>query len=171
VGGAHSCALLDDGSVKCWGGNEVGQLGLGDSVSRGNEASMMGDALPAVDLGSGRSALRIVAGTEHTCALIDDGSAKCWGANLSGQLGLGDQRARGDEPGEMGDALSAVDLGSNSSVLALSAGRSHTCVLLDDRRIKCWGENYYGELGLGDRDNRGDEPGEMGDALPAVSLW
>ena len=110
AGGAHTCARFDDGSVKCWGANTFGQLGLGDTQSRGDGPGEMGATLPAVDLGPGRTALQVTAGFQHTCARLDDGSVKCWGANALGQLGLGDTQVRGDGPGEMGAALPAVQL-------------------------------------------------------------
>ena len=71
----------------------------------------MGDNLPSVDLGSGRSAKFIAAGESHTCAILDDGSAKCWGYGANGRLGYGDTLSRGDGAGEMGDYLPVVDLG------------------------------------------------------------
>ena len=71
----------------------------------------MGDDLPPIDLGAGRTATAISAGTSHTCVILDDGSIKCWGWNFLGQLGQGDTDDRGDEPGEMGDALLPIDLG------------------------------------------------------------
>jgi hypothetical protein len=67
----HSCALLDDASVKCWGYNSRGQLGLGDTPDRGDDGGEMDDSLPAVDLG--RAVVQIAAGSFHTCALLDDG--------------------------------------------------------------------------------------------------
>jgi hypothetical protein len=73
----------------------------------------MGDNLPAVNLGTGRTATAIFGCLFHTCAILDNKSVKCWGYNGSGQLGLGDTNHRGDGPGEMGDNLPAVDLGSN----------------------------------------------------------
>jgi alpha-tubulin suppressor-like RCC1 family protein len=170
VGGDHTCALMDNGAVKCWGRNNYGQLGLGDTDNRGDAPGEMGDVLPAVDLGSGRSAVELMAGSFHTCALLDNGAVKCWGRNDYGQLGLGDTDPRGDAPGEMGDVLPAVDLGSGRSAVALAAGSYHTCALLDNGAVKCWGANSGGQLGLGDIDNRGDVPGEMGDALPTVDL-
>jgi cysteine-rich repeat protein len=170
AGGSHTCALLQDGTVKCWGENYLGQLGLGDKSSRGDEAGEMGDTLSAVDLGAGKTAKALAAGHEHTCALLQDGTAKCWGWNGNGQLGLGDKSSRGDEAGEMGDALPAVDLGAGKTAKALAVGDFHTCALLQDGTVKCWGENYLGQLGLGDKSYRGDEAGEMGDALPAVDL-
>jgi len=71
----------------------------------------MGDSLPNVDLGMLRRAKSVVTNELHACALLDDGWVKCWGNNENGRLGLGDVEGRGDEPGEMGDALPAVDLG------------------------------------------------------------
>ncbi|AKT40379.1 hypothetical protein [Chondromyces crocatus] len=170
VGGSHACALLDDGSVKCWGGNGQGQLGLGDAEHRGDGAGEMGDALPAVDLGTGKTAVAVHAGHFHTCALLNDGSLKCWGGNDSGELGLGDTAHRGDAAGEMGDALPAVDLGTGKKAVALSVGVFRSCALLEDASFKCWGNNTAGALGLGDTSRRGDGPGEMGDALPAIDL-
>jgi alpha-tubulin suppressor-like RCC1 family protein len=63
-----------------------------------------------VDLGTGRSAVTIDVGTTHSCALLDDASIKCWGAGNRGALGTGDTVDRGDDPGEMGDALPPADL-------------------------------------------------------------
>jgi hypothetical protein len=166
----HNCALLDNGAVKCWGGNGNGQLGLGDQATRGDNAGEMGDNLPAVDLGTGRSAAALATGGYYTCALLDNGQVKCWGRNNAGQLGLGDTSYRGDGPGEMGDSLPAVDLGTGRTATALAAGTNHTCALLDNGQVKCWGENGFGQLGLGDTSHRGDNSGEMGDNLPAVDL-
>jgi alpha-tubulin suppressor-like RCC1 family protein len=170
AGSGRSCALLDDGRVKCWGSNENGELGLGDTESRGDSPGEMGDALPAVDLGQGRTAVGLVSGGYHVCALLDDSAVKCWGQGLWGQLGLGDGLSRGDEPSEMGDALPPIDLGTRRTPVGIAAGRGLSCALLDTDEVKCWGENFYGSLGLGDSMNRGDDPGEMGDQLPSVPL-
>jgi cysteine-rich repeat protein len=168
----HTCAILQGGAVKCWGKNEDGQLGLGDTVDRGSSPSDMGDGLPAVDLGTGKTAVAISAGAQYTCALLGGGEVKCWGSNVSGNLGLGDLANRGAMPGEMGDALPAVDLGAGKTAVAVVAALGyHTCAILQGGAVKCWGFNDHGQLGLGDAMDRGDEPGEMGDALPAVSLW
>lgn len=170
AGGRHTCALFDDGAVKCWGYNHVGQLGLQDRLTRGDEQNEMGDLLPVVDLGIGRRAMAIEAGYDHTCALLEGGQVKCWGSNESGQLGLGHTNHQGDTLGEMGDALPAVNLGVGRHALVIEAGYDFSCALLDNRSVKCWGENYDGRLGLGDTENRGDERGEMGDALLPVDL-
>lgn len=71
---------------------------------------------------------------------------------------------------QMGDDLPPLDLGEHCSAGALAAGDAHTCAVLSDHSLKCWGDNAVGQLGLGDPRNRGDEPAEMGDALPKVEL-
>lgn len=170
AGGGYSCAILDNGAVKCWGNNTYGSLGLGDTNHRGDAAGEMGDSLPTVSLGTGRTAVSIAAGVAHTCAILDDGSLKCWGLNNFGQLGLGDMASRGDGAAEMGDSLPAVNLGSGHTAKALALGNYQTCALLEDSSIKCWGYAGFGAIGSGDANSRGDAPGEMGDSLPPVNL-
>jgi alpha-tubulin suppressor-like RCC1 family protein len=180
AGYGHSCAILVNGSLKCWGDNSRGQLGLGDTLGRGDQPGEMGVNLPAVDLGTGRTTVAVTAGNGHTCAILDNATVKCWGGNDEGQLGVGDGAFtgscpgdplcadRGDEPGEMGDNLPTVDLGTGRTARAITAGQVHTCALLDDGTTKCWGSGV--QIGQGDYSRRGDEPGEMGDNLPAVDL-
>ncbi|MCB1016445.1 MAG: hypothetical protein KDB10_15255, partial [Acidimicrobiales bacterium] len=172
AGGGHTCALLDDHTVKCWGANGDGQLGLGDLAPRGASSSAdMGDNLPPVDLGVGRTALGVSAGASSTCALLDDHTVKCWGANGFGQLGQGGTARLGDEPGELGDDLPPVALGTGRTALSVTSGERHTCAVRDDRGLRCWGANPHGELGIGRGVERvGDDPGEMGDALPPVDV-
>lgn len=170
AGMRFTCAILDDGSVRCWGDNAYGQLGVGDTQARGDGPGEMRSNLPAVALGTGRTAVALSAGFEHVCALLDNGTVKCWGHNQHGQLGQGDTLDRGDAAGEMGDSLPAVPLGTGRTALAVSAGYAHSCALLDNYTVKCWGFNMVGQLGLGDTDSRGDQPSEMGNHLPAVDL-
>ena len=174
AGRDHTCAILDNGAVKCWGANDYGQLGQGDAAARGDDLNDMGDLLPAVALGLGRTALGVTTGADHACALLDTGAVKCWGHNAYGQLGVGHTATLGDGPGEMGDNLPAVDLGglpgAGITALALAAGDDHTCALRDDNTVKCWGGNLDGQLGLGDTEDRGDGANEMGDSLPTVDL-
>lgn len=172
IGQQHTCAILDDDQVKCWGSQRFGQLGNGvNSINPiGNAPGEMGDNLPVVDLGTGRTATQLVAGGFYTCALLDGGAVKCWGWGSYGRLGSGDQLNRGDAPGEMGDNLPFVDLGAGRTAIKLAAGREHVCAILDDASLKCWGNNDWGQLGYGDRNDRGDQPGEMGNNLPTVDL-
>ena len=138
AGGFHTCVRLQKGAeqaLKCWGRNDYGQLGLGDTTDRGLMGGQMGDSLPTVQLGTGRLAVALALGTVHSCALLDDASVKCWGWNYHGQLGMGDRLERGGEDGEMGDSLSAVDLGPNRTVVQLAAGSRHTCVVFDDGQL------------------------------------
>ena len=172
AGRHHTCALLDDGSVTCWGDNRAGQLGLGDTDHRGDAPGELPTA--TVNLGAGRTATAIVAGALHTCALRDDGSFICWGDNEYGTLGIGTTDTRGDETGEL--PTPAVPLGEGRAVIAMAAGDHFNCVLRDDRSIVCWGDNGDGQLGAGHDENRGDEPDEtfspvaLGEGRTAVAI-
>eukprot|EP00798_Chlamydomonas_sp_ICE-L_P009609 gene9609-7522_t len=166
AGEYHTCALLDNSKVKCWGFNIAGELGIGDNAAH----ATVGDGHPAVDLGTGRTATAIAAGGHHTCALLDNGKLKCWGFNGLGQLGLGDTQSRGDDVGEMGDSLPVVDLGTNRTAITITTNGQHSCALLDDNSVKCWGRNKFGQLGLSDTVSRGGGVAEMGDKLPALQF-
>lgn len=166
----HACVRTREGRVKCWGDNTSGQLGLGDEDHRGDEMGEMGGSLPFVDLGDDRAAIDIAVGDQISCALLDDNSVKCWGSHNFGALGLGASGSdRGDDVDEMGDALPAVDVGPGELTDIMLGDRS-PCVQFDDGRVKCWGANTRGELGLGDTDARGDDNGEMGTALPTLDV-
>ena len=188
VGASHTCAIISNGEVKCWG--RGGLLGLGHAKSMGNAPNEMGDSLPVVDLGTGRTAKAISVGNGHACAILDNNTVKCWGDGQSAQLGLGripDRRSAlrypilntspspsynyiGDEEGEMGDSLPVVDLGTGRTAKAISAGGQHTCAILDDNTVKCWGRGNYGQLGHYDAYFVGGKPEDMGDNLLAVDL-
>lgn len=163
-----ACALTIEGRVKCWGSNFNGQLGLGDTTARSENVGDMGDNLPYVDLGNDLRATQISCNGLHTCVVLESGDLKCWGQNTHGQLGLGDTEHRGDEPGEMGTNLPLINLGSGLIVRQVSTGNSHTCVLLTNNRIKCWGLNSAGQLGYEDTVDRGTSPTQMGENLQTV---
>ena len=113
AGKYHNCAILDNSSIKCWGANASGQLGLGHTNNRGADeggTDQMGDELLSVDLGTGRTARGIIAGDNQTCAILDNASIKCWGSNISGELGIGEPGNRGDNSSEMGDNLPVISL-------------------------------------------------------------
>ncbi len=170
AGGDASCALFNNGKVKCWGGNTFGQLGIGAAGARGTSPSHMGAQLPFVDVGPGTVAVAVAEGNRISCALLSSGKVKCWGANQSGQLGLGDNASRGLNASQMGAALPSPDLGAGRLVVELTVGSSHVCVRLDDGKYKCWGDNTNGKLGLGDKTARGLAPAEMGALLPAIDV-
>jgi alpha-tubulin suppressor-like RCC1 family protein len=166
----YTCAILDNASVKCWGRNSQGQLGLGNNTELGDNANEMGDNLPIVDLGTGRTATAIAAGQSHTCVILDNASVKCWGSASEGRLGLGNTNNMGDGANEMGDNLPTVDLGTGRTAIAIAAGPSHNCAILDNASVKCWGYGMSGRLGIGNGNNMGDGANEMGDNLPTVDL-
>jgi alpha-tubulin suppressor-like RCC1 family protein len=169
-GHSHNCALLDDGTVKCWGQNAYGQLGQGNTATIGNQANQMGDNLSPIDLGTGRTATAITAGNFHTCAILDNATMKCWGRNNHGQLGQGSTTNLGSASGQMGDDLPPIDLGTGRTATAITAGLFHTCAILDNATMKCWGRSQYGQLVQGSNRTIGDQPGEMGDNLSPINL-
>jgi alpha-tubulin suppressor-like RCC1 family protein len=165
AGCAHTCALLPDGQVKCWGNNDFGQLGLGDDNPRGTSAGQMGSELPAVPLNA--ATIAITAGCNFSCSLLVTGDVVCWGDNGFGQLGQGNTNHMGDDADEV-NGLSPIALDGDAK--AIRAGYRFVCAQLETDQIKCWGRNGDGQLGLNDIEHRGDEPNEMGDALPVVNL-
>jgi len=130
VGGFHTCGVVTNGEVKCWGRNEVGQLGMGLTNANANgkwAVAALGNVLD------------ISAGYEHTCALHFDGTVSCWGYNNAGQLGNGNKN----------NSWSPVTVPGLTNVIAISAGMYHTCAVRSDYTAVCWGAGDYGVLGNG----------------------
>jgi alpha-tubulin suppressor-like RCC1 family protein len=156
AGLAHTCALLREGLVRCWGNNDQGQLGLGHTTNLSVQKPYQNGL---VQLGA--PAVALVAGGEHTCALMQDASVRCWGKNGFGQLGLGHTQPIGDN--EIPNAaVATVPLGA--SAIDITAGGDVTCALLEGGALRCWGHNNYGQLGLGHTRDIGD------DELPSAAL-
>ncbi|MDC0666601.1 RCC1 domain-containing protein [Nannocystis radixulma] len=164
AGNNVSCAHMDNMTVRCWAGL---YNGLGDTMFRGDQPGEMGVNLPAIDVGGPVQQVFDVG--DGGCVRLVGGAIKCWGYNQNGQLGLGDTEHRGDQPGEMGAALPALDF-AGAQVVDLEGTHGHRCALFADGTVRCWGPNPWGALGQGDELTRGDEPGEMGAALPAIDL-
>jgi alpha-tubulin suppressor-like RCC1 family protein len=163
IGKYFSCAELENGTVRCWGESFYGQLGYGNQTTIGdNEAPSLAGP---VDLGSPHGALETAAGGNHSCALFDTGTVRCWGLNSSGQLGIGSTENIGDN--ENPGAGGTVNLGGHSAV-EIAAGEAHTCALLDDGTVRCWGKGASGQLGLGNTENIGDN--EAVDSVAPVNL-
>ncbi len=129
TGEAHSCAVLSDGTGRCWGRNTYGRLGDGTGTDRNMPVMVSGLA----------DAVGISAGAEHTCAVLGDGTAKCWGSNMRGMLGDGTTM----------DRYTPTTVSGLTDVASISAGDEHTCAVLGDGTARCWGRGQRGQLGDG----------------------
>jgi alpha-tubulin suppressor-like RCC1 family protein len=140
----HTCALLSGGTVACWGANAYGQLGDGTTTSSPIPVQVKGVG----GTGSLSNVIAISAGRYHTCALVTGGTVECWGDNFNGQLGNGAPLygANSTTPVQVKDTGGTNNL---TGVSQISAGGSHTCAVLSDQTVSCWGDNAYGQLGSG----------------------
>ncbi len=158
-----ACAVLDGGAVSCWGENEYGQLGSGDREA--TRSPIATQPLPA-------KARAITAGRAHACALLEDGTVACWGANDESQLG----RSGGDRVVasivEGVDGVVAIAAGGRQTcvrnaandircfgdgdpkprvvargAVEMAVGFQHGCAVLESDRVQCWGVNDRGQLG------------------------
>ena len=139
AGTSHACAVLADGSVKCWGLNTNGQLGNGTTTQ--STSPVLVTAIS--------NATALSAGSTHTCAVLADGTAKCWGQNASGQIGNGVANATNITAPT---AVLAAASTSLTNVSAIAAGTSFTCAVINSGvsgTAKCWGLNTNGQLGNG----------------------
>ena len=181
------CFWFTNGKAKCFGYNGYGACGQNATTFTSQKNihmnSQMGDNLPFIALDNKGLVLvsSLSAVSEHTCAITYTGTkmpaagkVKCWGDNEYFKLGvLNSTQHVGTEPGQMGDALPYVDLGTGQLAKQVVAGRDSTCVVLASGKVKCWGFAYYGELGQGNQYGYTGTPGNMyamGDALPYVNL-
>lgn len=170
AGANHSCALFANGTVRCWGRNNFGQLGDGTTADRNTpvEVSVAGAVLANV--------IAITAGDEHTCALLANGTMQCWGRRDDFRLGRGEYLTNGVSPSgsqttpqtvrrcSCTEYCSCDDPMSNSysnwesqlstadGFVAISAGGAHTCALNVDGYAWCWGRNTRGQVGRRGRD-------------------
>jgi alpha-tubulin suppressor-like RCC1 family protein len=156
AGRYHTCAVTESGRVYCWGSGKFGRLGYANTMYIGDD-ELAGSAGPVPLEGT---AVQIAAGHEHTCALMSDGSVYCWGGGQYGHLGTGNTSDIGDD--ETAATLGPVDLGGPA--VQLSASDDHTCAVLNDGGVICWGRGDYGQLGQGNTENIGDDetPGTVG---------
>jgi alpha-tubulin suppressor-like RCC1 family protein len=140
AGDGFSCALLDTGNVRCWGFAVRGRLGYGNTEMIGD------DETPAAagDVDVGEAVVRLAAGGRHTCALLQGGRVRCWGYGADGSLGY----ANAEDVGNNETPASAGDVPLDGSAVQVSAGTAHTCAVLDTGELRCWGNNFHGELGL-----------------------
>ena len=115
-------------------------------------------------------AVQLYSGELHNCVVMDDNEVKCWGREWNGRLGAETNNQHGHAVSTMGAFMEAVNVGTGRTVQSMSLGHSHTCALLDDASVKCWGRNAEGQLGQGDTADRGGAANQMGDNLPAIDL-
>jgi len=169
AGDGHTCVLLEDGEVVCWGYGLHGELGYG-TVGEGYDESNPA-ASAAVELGG--SAVQISTGMDHTCAVIENGDVLCWGDNQWGQLGYGNIENVGDD--EVPADVVPVDL--DGPAVQVSCGDYHTCALLDSGEVMCWGLGDFGMLGYGDTNSIGDDetpasigPVDVGTPVEQITL-
>ncbi|HMJ02861.1 MAG TPA: hypothetical protein VK506_07960, partial [Conexibacter sp.] len=151
AGQGHTCAVYVGGSLHCWGSGGSGQLGYGNTnpVGSGAGPTPTIESAGPVPLGPGHTARAVTAGSSHTCAILDDGSVRCWGSGGSGQLGYGNTNPVGSGAGPTPTIESAgpVPLGAGRTARAIAASSSHTCAILDDFTARCWGSGTMGQLG------------------------
>lgn len=130
-GNFHVCALLDNGGVRCWGSNGIGELGNGTRTTF--------SARPVQVTGI-HSAIALGLGWAHSCALLANGTVRCWGYNWDGELGNGTRTQTSTVP---------VQVTGIHTATALATFETHNCALLASGAVQCWGSNRYGQLGNG----------------------
>ncbi|MCY4645047.1 MAG: Ig-like domain-containing protein [Bacteriovoracales bacterium] len=151
AGNVHTCALLASGQARCWGKGEHGRLGNDAIANKDHPVTVINgdnssDALTGI--------VQLVAGADHTCALLDSGQAHCWGKGENGRLG-NDASVNKDHPVTVVDGDSSSD--ALTGIVQLAAGYLHTCALLTSGEVRCWGVGGNGRLGNDDTDNK-DHP-------------
>ena len=145
AGDEHTCAILDDHTVWCWGNNSAGQLGT---------TGVDGSIPTRVD---GHHWQQISAGRNHSCGLDVDDTLYCWGNNDFGQLGVD------------GDDASTPQLVDDGPWQSVTTGDEFSCAIDDDARLFCWGSNVYDQLGAGTEEDSGPELREV--SLPSGDGW
>jgi len=143
VGTAHTCALMANGGVKCWGDNSHRQFGNASAIGSLTPVNVLTRLPPDYDeLVPLSDVIQIDVGDRHNCVVTATGGAKCWGWNYHGQAGRGPNKI---------DAIGvALDVDSlTDGVLEVSAGHSHSCALMETGGVKCWGINIGSQLGDG----------------------
>jgi alpha-tubulin suppressor-like RCC1 family protein len=146
AGSNFTCAVTTGGSAQCWGENSSGQLGNGNAVSSAWPSAVL-DSTGKAPLGG---VVTISAGVENACALSNDGSVRCWGANNSGQLGNGTSGSPSSIPVGVLDSTSQLAL---TGIAVISGGMDDFCAITNEGAALCWGANDHGQLGNGSETN------------------
>jgi len=141
TGGFEACALLSTGAIKCWGLNDVGQIGDGTNTNR---------SVPTQVTGLTTGMMAVSSGGSSNCGLTNSGNVKCWGNGRDGQLGNG---AENNSPTPV-DVSSVDQFSILTGATAIASGNRHVCSLLNSGKIVCWGDNGSGQLGNGTNVNK-----------------
>src|SRR5947199_1360380 len=151
AGGFHTCALPGDGTVRCWGQNDLGQLGNGTSDPVPNNPSTFNPT--PVTVSGITTAVAISAGGWYTCALLQDGTVRCWGDNTCGELGNGAVLVSPSPTSPVTPTPTPVTVSGITTAVAIEAGVFHMCAILRDGTLQCWGRGEEGRLGNGSTAN------------------
>ena len=140
AGGYHACSVMTGGGAKCWGFNNVGQLGNGS-------ISTSASPTPTDVSGLTSGVASISAGGSHTCVVTTGGAAKCWGSGYSGEIGNG---SSGDFSPDLPTPVNVLDSkgAAITGVASIATGFSHTCAVTTGGAALCWGLNDNGQLGI-----------------------
>jgi alpha-tubulin suppressor-like RCC1 family protein len=155
-GGGHTCALRSDGTIDCWGYNPFGQLGNNDTTNTDHPVQVSGIT----------NAIQLAVGHNHTCALLSDQTVWCWGYNVYGEVGDGTTGNRSTPV----QVLGASGAGSLGGVTSIGSGRFHSCALISDGTVYCWGDNENGELGNGTKSTVNSVPVRAGTITTASTI-
>jgi alpha-tubulin suppressor-like RCC1 family protein len=141
AGGEHSCGLTADGVAYCWGSNQYGQLGNGDSAIDKESPS----PVETSTIGGNKSFVKLSVRVDHTCGLTADGAAVCWGSDAHGQIGNGGGSQDMNSP----SVVDTSTVGWKKAFVKLAAGIDYACGMTPMGTIYCWGSDAYGGLGNG----------------------
>ena len=145
-GDYHTCAVLDNGEMYCWGRQNYGNMGTGKGSISSNNADYKIKVPVKVEIPLDKSVSFMGVGEYHGCAVMTDNSLWCWGYNNHGEIGLGNVSSSNNEiirkPME-------IDMQFYNPIISIDLGPESTCTLHDDGLLNCWGENEYGEVGNG----------------------
>jgi len=136
AGGAHTCALLTNGTITCFGNNNTGQLG--QAITTASSSTPIVVTLVA-------TATHVSVGKQFTCALLSTAVVHCFGDDAKGQLGFGTSGSFRETP--------AAVTGLTGTVVDVVAGTSHACAVMSTGQVRCWGLNDQGQLGIGSQSN------------------
>jgi alpha-tubulin suppressor-like RCC1 family protein len=171
LGDSHTCAILSDNTMKCWGNNYQGALGTGNRIDQPSPAGVVGLDTPNVT----PYAVQITCGVSHTCAILSDHTLKCWGYNNVGALGISTNSPDPATGFSFESSPAGVSGLSTPNVtpyaVQITCGAIHTCAILSDNTMKCWGSNYYGHLGIGNTENQLSPVEVIGLGIPNVTPY